>query len=94
VLASFSLTVLFIADAMTQAAGEVMTLSPRDIGTCSLCMIKGDDTTFLTHDVFVVCASMMPELRRRGHMAIVTPSISGNLVVFWVARASPTTVDL
>jgi hypothetical protein len=48
---------------------------------------------FLTHDVIVVCAAMMPEPRRRGHMATVTPSISGQFVVFWVARASPTTVD-
>jgi hypothetical protein len=48
---------------------------------------------FPTHDIFVVCASMMPEPRRRDHMAIVTPSISGQFVVFWVARASPTIVD-
>jgi hypothetical protein len=33
VLAPFSLTVLFIANAAPQAAGEVMTLSPRDTGT-------------------------------------------------------------
>jgi hypothetical protein len=38
--------VLFIADAMPRAAGEVMTLSPRDEETCSLCIIKGDDITF------------------------------------------------
>jgi hypothetical protein len=72
VLASFSFTVLFIAKATPWAASEVMTLSPRDIGTCSMCMIKGDDIT-LTHDVFVVCASMVLEPHRRGHMAIVTP---------------------
>jgi hypothetical protein len=47
----------------------------------------------LTHDIFVVCASIMPEPHRRGHMATVTPSISGQFVVFWVARASPTTID-
>jgi hypothetical protein len=70
-----------------------MTLSPRDAEACSLCIIKGDDITFLTHDVLVVYESMMPEPRRRGHMATVTPSISGQRVVFWVARASPTTVD-
>jgi hypothetical protein len=29
----------------TRAAGEVMTLLPRDTGTCSLCIIKGDDIT-------------------------------------------------
>jgi hypothetical protein len=28
-----------------QAASEVMTLSPRDNGTCGLCIIKGDDIT-------------------------------------------------
>jgi hypothetical protein len=35
VLASFSFKVLFIANAVPRAAGEVMTLSPRDPGTCS-----------------------------------------------------------
>jgi hypothetical protein len=44
-LASSSLTVLFIADAALRAAGEVMTLSPRGNGVCSLCIIKGDDIT-------------------------------------------------
>jgi hypothetical protein len=39
----------------------VMTLSPRDVETCSLCTINGDNITFLTHDVFVIRASMMPE---------------------------------
>jgi hypothetical protein len=38
--------VLFIAEAALWAVGEVMTLSPRDTGTCSLCMFKGDDITF------------------------------------------------
>jgi hypothetical protein len=56
VVASFSFTVLFIADVAPREAGEVMTLSPRDVETCSLCTIKGDDITSLTHDVFVVCA--------------------------------------
>jgi hypothetical protein len=37
--------VIFIANAVPQAAGAVMTLSPRDIETCSLCTIKGDDIT-------------------------------------------------
>jgi hypothetical protein len=46
VLASSNLTVLFIADAAPRAAGEVMTLSPHDEETCSLCIIKGDDITF------------------------------------------------
>jgi hypothetical protein len=53
--------VLFIADAAPRAACEVLTLLTRDNGTCSMCIIKGDDITLLTHDVFVVCASMMPE---------------------------------
>jgi hypothetical protein len=46
VLASFSFTLLFIADAAPRAVGELMTLSPRDEGTCSLCIIKGNDVTF------------------------------------------------
>jgi hypothetical protein len=29
-----------------RAAGEVVTLLPCDIGTCSMCIIKGDDITF------------------------------------------------
>jgi hypothetical protein len=45
-LASFSLTGLFIDDAAPQTAGKVMTLLPRDNGACSLCIIKGDDITF------------------------------------------------
>jgi hypothetical protein len=43
--------VLFIAKATPRAAGEVMTLSPRDIGTCSLYMIKGDDFMTPSHDM-------------------------------------------
>jgi hypothetical protein len=46
VLASFSFTVLFIANDAPWAAGESMTLSPRDGGTYSLCIIKGDDINF------------------------------------------------
>jgi hypothetical protein len=45
VLASSSLMVLFIADVAPRAASEVMTLSPRGNGVCSLCIIKGDDIT-------------------------------------------------
>jgi hypothetical protein len=45
-LASSNLTVLFIADAAPRAAGKVITLSPRDNRTCSLCINKGDDITF------------------------------------------------
>jgi hypothetical protein len=93
-LAFFSFTVLFIAKAAPRAAGEVMTLSPRDTGTSSLCMIKGDDITFSdSRCLLSFCASMMTEPHHRGHMATVTPSISGQFVVFWMARASPTTVD-
>jgi hypothetical protein len=44
-LASFSFTVLFIANTAPRAAGEVLTLSPRGNGVCSLCIIKGDDIT-------------------------------------------------
>jgi hypothetical protein len=36
---------LFIANITPRVAGEVVTLSPRDIGTYSLCIIKGDDIT-------------------------------------------------
>jgi hypothetical protein len=45
VLASSSLTVLFIADTAPRAAGEVMTLSPCGNGVRILCIIKGDDIT-------------------------------------------------
>jgi hypothetical protein len=37
--------VLFIADVAPRAAGEVLTLLPRDNGTCGLRIIKGDDIT-------------------------------------------------
>jgi hypothetical protein len=37
--------VLFIGDVAQRVAGEVMTLSPRDNGTCGLCIIKGDEMT-------------------------------------------------
>jgi hypothetical protein len=93
VLASSSLTVLFIADVAPRAAGELMTLSPRGNGVCSLCIIKGDDITLSDSRRLCRLCIMMPEPRRRGHMATVIPSISGQLVVFWVARESPTTVD-
>jgi hypothetical protein len=93
VLASFIFTVLFIADAAPRAAGEVMTFHHVAMGFVACASLKAMTLLFLTHDVFVVCASMMPEPRRSGHMATVTPSISGQVVVFWVARASLTTVD-
>jgi hypothetical protein len=41
--------------------------------------LKATTLLFLTHDAFVVCASMMPEPRRRGHMATVTPRSVGSL---------------
>jgi hypothetical protein len=63
------------------------------MGPVACASLKVVTLFFLTHDVFVVCASIMPEPRRRGDMATVTPSVSGQLVVYWVARASPTTVD-
>jgi hypothetical protein len=37
---------LFIAKVGPRAAGIVMTLSPCDTETCSLCMIKGNDINF------------------------------------------------
>jgi hypothetical protein len=37
--------VLFIVKVVLQVASEVMTLSPREFGTCSLCVIKGDAIT-------------------------------------------------
>jgi hypothetical protein len=57
VLASFSLTVLFIAKAEPWAAGKVMTLSPHGPGTCR----HVHDFITLSRDVFVASASMMPE---------------------------------
>jgi hypothetical protein len=38
-------SMLFIANVAPRVAGEVMTLSPRDNGTCSMCIIKGDNIT-------------------------------------------------
>jgi hypothetical protein len=38
--------VLFITEAVPRAAGDMMTLSPRDEETYNLCIIKGDDITF------------------------------------------------
>jgi hypothetical protein len=35
--------VLLIANTTPRVVGEVMTLSPRDIGTCSMCIVKGED---------------------------------------------------
>jgi hypothetical protein len=58
-----------------------------------MCTIKGDDFISLSRDVLVASASMMPEPRRRGHMAIVALSISGQFFISWVARESPTTFD-
>jgi hypothetical protein len=65
--------VLFISKAAPRAAGEVMTLSPCDIGTYSLCMIKGDDITFPdSRRLCRLCINVL-EPHRRGHMATVTP---------------------
>jgi hypothetical protein len=72
---------ILIAKAAPRAPGEVMILSPHDIGTYKpVHKLKATTLTFsLTHDVFVVCASMMPEPRHRGHMATVTPRSVGSL---------------
>jgi hypothetical protein len=79
VLASFSFTVLFIADAVPWEVGELMTLSPCDEGHAACASLKATMLLFLTHDAFVVCASMMPEPRRRGHMVTVTSRSVGSL---------------
>jgi hypothetical protein len=90
VLAPFSLIVLFIADVAPQAAGKVMTLWPRDNGVCSLCIIKGNDITFPdSRRLCRLCINVAPQ-RSHGYG---NSSISGQFVIFWVVRASPTTVD-
>jgi hypothetical protein len=44
----------------------------------------------LTRDVLVASASMMPEPRRRGHMATVTPRSVGSLFFFgWQEHLRP-----
>jgi hypothetical protein len=47
----------------------------------------------MSRDALVASASMIPEPHRKGHMATITPSISRQFVVFWVARESLTAVD-
>jgi hypothetical protein len=79
VLASFSFTVLFIADAAPWAVGGLMTLSPRDGGPAACASLKATTLISLIHDAFVVCASMMHEPRCRGHMATVTSRSVGSL---------------
>jgi hypothetical protein len=94
VLAFFSFTVLFIADAAPCAVGELMTLSPRDEGTWSLCIIKGGDVTFPdSRHLCRLCINDVwaPPQRSHGYSNF---SISRQFVVSWMARASPTTVDL
>jgi hypothetical protein len=51
VLASFSFTVLFIAKAAPWTVGKVITLSPRDTGTCSHVDDYSDDFITLSRDV-------------------------------------------
>jgi hypothetical protein len=48
---------------------------------------------FLPHDKLVVVASMMPEAAAVASRGYNTPVFSRAVVVFLVARASPTTVD-
>jgi hypothetical protein len=57
-----------------------------------MCTIKGDDFISLSCDVLVASASMMPEPAAASH-GFSPPSIRGQLVIFWVARESPTTND-
>jgi hypothetical protein len=65
---------LFIVEAAPRAAGEVMTLLPHDFGTCSLCMIKGDDITLSdSRRLRRLCINDVGVPHRRGHMATVTP---------------------
>jgi hypothetical protein len=35
--------VLFIANVAPRVVGEVVTLSPRDNETCSMCIVEGED---------------------------------------------------
>jgi hypothetical protein len=51
-------------------------------GPVACASLKATISLFLTHDVFIVCALMMPEPHHRDHMATVTPSISGQFNVF------------
>jgi hypothetical protein len=57
-----------------------------------MCTIKGDDFISLSRDFLVASASMMPEPAAESH-GFSSPLIRGQLVIFWVARESPTTVD-
>jgi hypothetical protein len=61
VLASFSLTVLFIARATPWADGEVMTCHHAVPGPADMCTIKGDDFITLSRDALIASAPMMPE---------------------------------
>jgi hypothetical protein len=63
------------------------------LGHADMCMIKGDDFISLSRDVLVASASIMLEPHHRVTWLQYPPSISGQFVVFWVARKSPTTVD-
>jgi hypothetical protein len=47
----------------------------------------------LTPNVFVVCVSMMPEPPPQRSHGYSNPLDQWAVVVFWVARESPTTVD-
>jgi hypothetical protein len=58
-----------------------------------MCLIKGDDFITLSRDFLVASTSMMPEPDAESH-GYNTPSIRAQFIGFWVARESPTTVDL
>jgi hypothetical protein len=49
------------------------------MGFVACASLKVTTLLFLTRDVFVVCASMMPEPHRRDHMTTVTPRSVGSL---------------
>jgi hypothetical protein len=57
VLASFSLTVLFIAKAGPRAAGEIMTVTTWSRRPADMCVIKDDDFISLSRDPFVAAES-------------------------------------
>jgi hypothetical protein len=90
-IAPFSLKgVIYSQKSRPGVSGEVMTLSPRDTGTCSLCAIKGDGITFSDSRRPYRYTSMMPEPRRRGHMATATPRSVGSLSFFgWQQHLRP-----
>jgi hypothetical protein len=53
------------------------------MGSVAYASLKATTLLFLTHDVFVVYASMMPEPHRRGHMANLTPPFDDDSTTFF-----------